>query len=320
MTLSPICVYCKASDNSTILYDTNDIFENQYTINQCKICNAYFLCPNPTDEQLSKAYDDSYYGEREEKFGYVTEKILDYFRKKRASLVSSYILEKRNILDIGCGNGRFLKFMLHYGNFNLHGIEMPGKSAERARNIQEIKLKIGKLEEKDYPDNFFDAVTLFHVFEHLSEPLYTLNIISKILKKEGVCVMSFPNIDSFQARIFKGNWLHLDPPRHLFYFKPDDFVVLALGLGLVVENTSFMNVEQNPYGMIQSILNCFAKKRELLFESLKGNTGYLKNVPKSTIMIHRLFFMLTFPLFILSDAFESLLHKGATVQFVLRKR
>lgn len=320
MGASNICVYCKSENDTVELYKTFDIFGNHYSINSCNVCKARFLSPNPTIEQLEQAYSDSYYGEKEEKFEGFTEKILDYFRKKRSRLVAKHTPNFGNILDIGCGNGRFLKYTLLYGDYNLYGIEMPGHSADRASKIKEITLKVGALEQGDFEDNYFDTITLFHVFEHLQEPSKTLQIISRILKSGGICVMSFPNIDSFQAGLFKGKWLHLDPPRHLFYFTPKDFERIMKEYGFEVEKTTYISTEQNPYGMIQSILNCFNKKREILFESMKGNDNYIKDVSSFSLFIQGLFFKLSFPIFAFIDIFEGLFRKGATIQFILRKK
>jgi SAM-dependent methyltransferase len=320
MTAPGVCVYCKTPGDNVVLFETGDIYGDLYTINRCNRCRAFFLSPTPTAEQLARAYDASYYGRDQEKFGGFTEQVLDYFRRDRAARVAGYLPKNANILDVGCGNGRFLNHMRLYGQFNLFGIEKPGKAAERAAKYREINLKVGDLQPDDYPDDFFNAVTLFHVFEHLSEPASTLAIIGRILKKGGICVMSFPNIDSFQARLFRGRWLHLDPPRHLFYFTPRDFAEIASGFGLAVEKTSFVSPEQNPYGMIQGILNCLSGKREILFESLKGNTQYVSDVSRLTLFMHRMFFVLTYPLFVVSDWIESLFGKGASVQFILRKQ
>ena len=105
----------------------------------------------------------------------------------------------------------------------IYGVEMPGGSADRAKKIEGLTLKLGHLRIHDFEPNTFDAITLHHVFEHLTEPKRYLEIICEILKPGGHLVISFPNIDSFQSRFFKGNWFHLDPPRHLFFFTPDDF-------------------------------------------------------------------------------------------------
>ena len=63
-------------------------------------------------------------------------------------------------------------------------------------------MKIGTLQQSDYSQDYFDAITLFHVFEHLDKPKETLEIICKILKEDGLLVMSFPNIASWQAKMF----------------------------------------------------------------------------------------------------------------------
>jgi len=135
----------------------------------------------------------------------------------------------------------------------------------------------------------------------------------------GICAVSFPNIDSLQARVFRGNWLHLDPPRHLSYWRPSDFVRQMAGLGLTLEKKSFANLEQNPFRMIQSILNCATKRRDILYESLRGNRDYLAGVSRLMVLAQRLFLVATFPVFVLSDLIVSALGKGATVQLILRK-
>jgi SAM-dependent methyltransferase len=205
------------------------------------------------------------------------------------------------------------------GNFKLYGTEMQGKAAERTPKSGKIKLKIGKLDANDFPHNSFDAITLFQVFEHLTEPKNTLDIVSKIIKPKGILIISFPNIDSFQSRIFKGKWIHLDPPRHLFFFKPNDFFAEMKKYGFNLINQGHYSMEYNPYGMQQSILNCIIKKRDVLYEYLKGNKDYIKDYSKLNLFLQSMFFKITFPIFVISDLFESYFRKGAVVQFVFRK-
>jgi hypothetical protein len=89
--LENTCGFCCAK-KSSVLYPTFDISGNHYFINQCQECNAIFLAPKPTPEQLSQAYDGSYYGEKEEKFASpMVEKVLDHFRSGRARRVSRHV-------------------------------------------------------------------------------------------------------------------------------------------------------------------------------------------------------------------------------------
>jgi SAM-dependent methyltransferase len=313
-----ICGFCGQTDHK-VYFLTYDIFGNNYSICQCNVCEAYFLAPRPDEELLAKAYSNDYYGESNEKFEGLYEKAMDHFRKRRAKRFSKYLKSKASVLDIGCGNGRFLNNLLKFGDYKLYGIELEGNSAKRAALIAEIELKTGILEENDFEPDRIDAITMFQVFEHLTEPRMTLNIIKKILKKDGVLVMSFPNIDSLQARLFKGKWLHLDPPRHLFYFKPADLIRIMNKMGFVHIRTSHSSVEQNPFGMVQSVLNVFYKKRELLFEKLKGNKQYISDHSAFSMLMQKIFFFTSFPVFIINNYIIALFRKGATVEMVFRK-
>jgi predicted SAM-dependent methyltransferase len=194
-----------------------------------------------------------------------------------------------------------------------------GSSARRAARISQINLKQGILEESDFAPQTFDAITLFHVFEHLTEPRRMLRTISTILKQEGLLIMSLPNIASWQSRLFKGKWLHLDPPRHLCFFAPADLINILKEHGLELVRQRYFSVEQNPYGMVQSILNILCSKREVLFERLKGNKQYAGEYSPLNIFLQKIFLLFTFPVFILTDLIASSIKKGATMEFTFKK-
>lgn len=313
------CIFCDSADNSE-LYATEDIFGHQFMLRTCLNCRAVFLSPRPDAAMLAQAYDTSYYGEKDEKFSHpAIEKVLDTFRTGRARRLASLLRPGAAVLDLGCGNGRFLKYLSRYGKFVLHGIELPGASAERARRVEGIRLKTGRLEAGDFEKESLDAVSLFHVFEHLDEPDLVLDLIEKALKPGGVLMMSFPNIDSWQSRFYKGNWLHLDPPRHLFFFRPHDFVKMMTERGFQLKKTTWISLEQNPYGAVQSSLNCLLKRREVLFERLKGNTAYAPEYGKWSVLLQKIYFLCSFPLFIVADFVAGLFRKGATVEFIFNK-
>ncbi len=313
------CIYCLQHDYEE-KYPTKGIFDTSYMICQCRACKAFFLAPAPDAEEIARAYDVDYYGRKSEKFIRFVENLVDVFRTYRSYELSRYIPNHSKVLDIGCGNGRSLLLLKKFGDFELHGTELPGKSASRAKQIDEIRLKLGNIDFDEYPENYFDAVTMYQVFEHLDKPHKTLDVIDRIIKPGGVLILSFPNIKSFQSRLFKGRWFHLDPPRHLFLFKPDDFSELMKNRNYVELKRKYFSAEQNSFGWIQSILNCFYSKRELLYERLKGNKEYGKEYSKANIFLQQLFFVISFPLFLIFDLIESFFRDGATVKFIYRKK
>ncbi len=83
-----------------------------------------------------------------------------------------------------------------------------------------LEVRCGSLEEQGYPAESFDAVTLCHVVEHLSDPRATIDECFRILKPSGRLVVATPNSDSLSRRLFGKDWRGLEPPRHLMVFSP----------------------------------------------------------------------------------------------------
>jgi len=313
-----LCTYCRSELNS-FFCNTDDIFDNSYEIRQCLNCKAFFLSPFPSDEMLQKAYAASYYGTTEQKFSFpFVEKAADHFRKRRAMKIVRLLPHNARVLDVGCGNGDFLRYVSLCGDYELYGIERDEIAAKRANIKTNIHIKPDALKENDFQENFFDAVTMFHVFEHLTVPQKTLEIISRILKPSGVLIISIPNIGSIQSRIFKGRWFHMDPPRHLLFFKPEDMIKILKNKSFVLLKSNYFSIEQNPYGWIQSILNISCKKREVLYERMKENKQYASEYGSFLMFFQKCFFVLSFPIFVVVSFFESVFKKGATVQFVFK--
>lgn len=311
------CVYCHSA-NSRSRYDTASTAGDTFTVTKCRDCGCCFLSPHPTKQQLDAAYDNSYYGHRESKFSGRIERVLDHFRSQRARTVMRYVRAPANVLDIGCGNGRFLQGLIDK-DYTGYGVELPSKSAERAAKIPGLNLKIGRLGEGDFGEHFFSAVTMWHVFEHLPEPRETLQIIAKVLRPGGYLMISLPNIDSLQSRLFRGRWLHLDPPRHLFFFGASDLMRVMRPFDFELVSTKHFSLEQNPFGMQQSILNCVLRKREVLFEVLKGNRSYACEYSGVSLLLQKAFYVTTFPLFALLSALEAGLRSGGTMELVFRR-
>jgi len=138
-----------------------------------------------------------------------------------------------NFLDVGCGSGEFLIIMNLLG-MESYGIE-PGKYDQKFVTEHNLKISKSTLNEINYPSEFFDVVTLNHVFEHVNNPTETLKEIYRITKKGGTVILSVPQSDSLMYKLFKQYWVNLDTPRHLYIYSPKTLKQYAEKVGFVVK-------------------------------------------------------------------------------------
>ncbi len=314
------CPVCGKSDKKNE-YSFLDMRKNLYHLSSCQTCKSKYITPaEKSIIEENEAYNEAYYGEKEEKFSMIYEKVIDYLRKNRAKRFSKVLNKSGRVLDIGCGNGKFLMHLQKYGNYEIYGTELDGKAALRASRLKDLHLHKKDLTEIVFPKNYFIGISMFHVFEHLENPVDYLKKIYIILKPGGTFVVSFPNISSWQSKIFKGYWLHLDPPRHRFFLKKNDFVALMKQFGFKLVKEQYVSIEQNPFGATQSLLNTICAKRDFLFESMKGNKKNRSGYEKLILLSHRIFFYISFPIFILSDILLAApLKQSATVTYYFEK-
>ncbi|HWY31853.1 MAG TPA: methyltransferase domain-containing protein, partial [Candidatus Acidoferrum sp.] len=99
-------------------------------------------------------------------------------------------------------------------DFDLDAIE----AARRNYGKYGLELLQTDLITAHFPDNSFDAVTMNHVIEHVSEPVTLLAEVKRILKPSGRLVSITPNIQSWGHAIFGECWRGLEIPRHLQIF------------------------------------------------------------------------------------------------------
>ncbi|MEW6333024.1 MAG: class I SAM-dependent methyltransferase [Thermodesulfobacteriota bacterium] len=121
------------------------------------------------------------------------------------------------LLDVGCGDGAFLARMNRLG-WETVGVEPDAKAADRAKAHFGVDVIAGTLDQADFPDGSFDAITLSHVVEHLAEPAETLRRCWQLLRKGGRIMVTSPNAQSLGHRIFREHWRGLEVPRHLLIF------------------------------------------------------------------------------------------------------
>jgi len=111
--------------------------------------------------------------------------------------------------------------MRQLNQWEVHGIEPVASAVDFARQRFGLQVFQGTLLDSDYPDQFFDVVTMWDVLEHVAQPNSNLREIYRILQVNGLLVLKVPDPNCWQARFFGPSWIGYDAPRHLFGFSRD---------------------------------------------------------------------------------------------------
>ncbi|HNB50891.1 MAG TPA: class I SAM-dependent methyltransferase [Anaerolineales bacterium] len=217
------CNLCGATETTT-RYQILDYLMNrdvQTTLVECQKCGLVYQNPRPTLDEMGVHYPpdyESYAPPPGKSTPRVLQMIYDYGRFKRARVVTRLQKSGGHLLDIGCSTGTFLLTMRDRPGWKVSGVEISEHPARIAREEYGLDVFTGTLDDAHFPDNTFDAITLWDVFEHLHDPAATLREIHRVLKPGGLLVMRVPNFDSWDAKLFGSAWAGLDSPRHLYIF------------------------------------------------------------------------------------------------------
>ncbi|MBO3810226.1 MAG: class I SAM-dependent methyltransferase [Candidatus Brockarchaeota archaeon] len=120
-------------------------------------------------------------------------KILEIFSKH----------ESERVLDVGCGDGNFSMLIGEACKAReVYGIEISERGVEIARKngVKCFQLDVD-MENFPFEDNFFDTVFAGELIEHLFDPDHFLEEVYRVLKAEGIFVLSTPNLASIHNRI-----------------------------------------------------------------------------------------------------------------------
>lgn len=154
------------------------------------------------------------------------------------------ITKETSILDIGCGAGHYLYKLRGYGFKNLLGVDPYLEKTIEYKN--DLTIKKADLSEMD---GKWDVIMLHHSLEHMEKQTETLQKIASLLNDDGLCLIRIPTVSSEPWDTYRGNWVHLDPPRHFFLHSHKSLKLVAEQSGLsVISITS----DANPFSFYGS--------------------------------------------------------------------
>ncbi|MFA5339881.1 MAG: class I SAM-dependent methyltransferase [Candidatus Omnitrophota bacterium] len=203
------CIGC-GNKNFGFMYNFFDgtrCFKDKLRLVKCKSCGLMFINPLPSREKLGSYVQNQLFSEIDDgSYSSQVKKILS-------------VKDKGKILDIGCGRGFFLNRMKQSG-WSAFGVELNKEMAAHAKEKFGLDIFCGTLQETKFPDGSFDAVNLRHVLEHLLSPYQTLIHIHRVLKQDGTIVITVPNFEGFQRKIFGRYYLAVAGIFHISQFTP----------------------------------------------------------------------------------------------------
>ena len=264
------CPICQRETKTWIRTEAEDGM-SPFIYRQCPLCRFTFLAPSPDENEMRRYYPPEYYGQEPRKFQGWVESFRVFFAWNRMNRARKFFPRPGRALDIGCGQGTFLKMLKAHG-WECHGTELSAESADRASRSG-IPVSVGEIQNEQFPPGFFDLISFWQVLEHLREPWKSLQDLLPLLKKGGVVAISTPNVESLQAKVSKCQWFHLDAPRHLCLFSPKTLGRMMAPLGFKPLEIHHFSLEQNPYGWLQSFLNLSGFPHDSLYTLLKNHSS-----------------------------------------------
>jgi SAM-dependent methyltransferase len=255
---------------------------------ECENCGTLQIKHIP--DTMQKYYPKNYYSfssqtSLKEKFiFFIRDFILFYFplklitkkiNKKIPNLSLNALIKvtrnkKLKILDVGCGEGKFLKGLYQLGFRHISGID-PFMTSEQTKPFLMDKKELHSINQK------YDIITFHHVFEHMEDTNKTLKKCYELLNPNGKIIIRVPVKDSFAYKKYGENWVQWDAPRHFQLLTKKAFFVLAKNNNFSIIDyygdgykLQFTGSEKYKRGFCYHSSNSIFTKKELAFFSDKS--------------------------------------------------
>lgn len=216
--------------------------KNSFEIIKCKNCLT--LYSKKTEDSLTYFDYSNYYSEEN-----LT--VPDFVCEIYRNIIREFEPYRGNnrFLDVGCGAGILLDIAKEL-DWNVTGVEVSKPAAEHLRK-RGLNVVEGMLEEVNFPDDYFDAITCTEVIEHVPNPKEVLKEIARILNPKGVLWMTTPHSNGLAGKMLGSKWSIVAPPEHLNLFSIKSLRMCLEEAGF--KNFRFVSNGFNPFEVYQAL-------------------------------------------------------------------
>ena len=233
------CPVCSSLQIKEVLVANDFTVSNEkFTVLHCFSCTHRFTQNVATQNEIGKYYASENYVSHSDTQEGIVNKLYHVIRKrtlagKQNLLQKETGLQKGKLLDIGCGTGAFLNTMQNAG-WQITGLEPDDTARNKAIELYKINPQPSH-EIFSLPTNEYDAITMWHVLEHVHELQEYIAQLKKMITAKGKIFIAVPNYTSYDAKHYQANWAAYDVPRHLYHFSPKSMQTLIEKYGMKLE-------------------------------------------------------------------------------------
>lgn len=205
------CPICE-QDETERLFDKDSL-----SVVTCKRCRLRYVNPRVNQQRLAEGYVEAYYPP--DKVERIHTDSMEWLQMtERLTELEKRCQDKGKLLDVGCGIGTFLRLAREEG-WEPYGVDPSKSGITFAEEKYKLDVRCGEVFDADFPSAHFDAITLYHVLEHVPELNPLLSELRRVLKPQtGTLVVEVPNGGGLQSRLQKADWPYVHPRDHLYYF------------------------------------------------------------------------------------------------------
>jgi 2-polyprenyl-3-methyl-5-hydroxy-6-metoxy-1,4-benzoquinol methylase len=285
------CPVCNSTDIRIALSAKDYTVSGEtFQVVECNSCTLRFTQDVPDAVSISPYYKSENYISHTNTSKGLINSLYQSVRKrtlkhKRQLIEKATGISKGNLLDVGSGTGAFVQEMNLHG-WQVTGLEPDADARKVAKEINEAELtdinQFYKL-----PAATYDAITLWHVLEHVHELHPYIQQLKNLLKENGTIFIAVPNYTSKDAEVYKEHWAAYDVPRHLYHFSPKSMQVLLEKNGLKLKQHIPMWYDSFYISMLSSKYK--NEKTNLVasfFNGLGSNIKAMGDVKRSSSVIY----------------------------------